>query len=148
MALIFCGIIAFCNFTALLSADYTTEKISGDIKSPEDLKGKEVLTQEGTTSVHYVKTLGASKVKTVENINSACDNLLLERGDAVVYDYPVLLNYVKENQDKVELVGGMFDEQYYGYVFPKGSNLKRKVDIILLRFYEDGTYKDLYKKWF
>jgi len=148
IALIFCGIIAFCNFTALLSADYTTEKITGDIRSPEDLKGKIVLTQKGTTSDDYAKGLGASKVKKVDNIDTACDYLLLGRGDAVVFDHPVLLNYVKENPDKVELVDGIFDEQYYGFVFPKGSPLKRAVDKSILKLYEDGTYKRLYQKWF
>lgn len=148
VVLIFCGIIAFCNFTALLSADYTTEKTTGSIQSPSDLKGKVVLTQKGTTSVDYVKGLGASKIKTVDNINTACDYLLLERGDAVVFDYPVLLNYAKENVDKVKIVDGLFDEQYYGYIFPKGSKLKRVVDVALLKIYENGTYMRLYKKWF
>jgi len=147
IALIFCGIMAFCNFTALLSADYTTEKIAGDIQSPDDLKGKIVLTQKGTTSVGYVKELGA-KVKTVDSISSACDNLLLERGDAVVYDYPILLNYVKDNPDKVVMAGGMFDEQYYGFVLSKGSELKRPIDKIILTLYENGTYANIYKKWF
>ena len=146
--LIFCGGIFYCNFTAILSADYTTEIISGDIQNPEDLKGKIVLTQKGTTSVDYVKQLGASKVSTVSSVPDACDDLLLERGDAVVYDYPVLRNYVKENIDKVEMVGGMFDEQYYGYAFPLGSDLKRAVDVALYKLREDGTYNSLYEKWF
>lgn len=148
IVLIFCGIIAFCNFTALLSADYTTEKIAGDIQSPSDLKGKIVLTQKGTTSADYIRRVGASKIKTVDNIDMACDYLLLGRGDAVVYDYPVLLNYVKKNADKVEIAGSLFDEQYYGYAFPKGSKLKREVDVSLLKMYENGTYMRLHKKWF
>ena len=85
---------------------------------------------------------------TSTDIETACDQLLLERADAVVYDYPVLLNYVKENSDKVSLVQGMFDKQYYGFVFPKNSKLKREVDIAMLKLYEDGTYENLYKKWF
>ena len=144
--LIIVGLIAFGNFLSLVSVA-RIQNITGGIQGPEDLKGKVVLTQKGTTSVDYVKKLGASPKK-VDDIDSACDYLLLGRGDAVVYDYPVLLNYVKENSDKVELVDGMFDDQYYGYFFPKGSELKRVVDVILLKFYEDGTYQDLYKKWF
>ena len=147
LVLIIVGLIAFANFLSLLSV-VRIENATGGIQSPEDLKGKIVLTQKGTTSVDYVKTLGVSQVETVDSIDRACDNLLLERGDAVVYDYPVLLNYVKENSDKVELVGGMFDEQYYGYVFPKGSELKRVVDVALLKIYENEIYKSIYKKWF
>ena len=145
--LIFCGGIFYCNFTAILSADYTTEIIAGDIQGPEDLKGRTVVTQDGTTSIGYLKKMGA-KIITSGDIETACDQLLLERADAVVYDYPVLLNYVKENSDKVSLVKGMFDKQYYGFVLQKDSELKRAIDLAMLRIYEDGTYKTLYDKWF
>ena len=144
--LIFAGIMAFCNFTALLSADYTTD-ITEDITGPSDLKGRIVLTQKGTTSVSYIKKIGA-KTKTVDDIDTACDYLLLKRGDAVVFDYPVLLNYVKNNPEKVKMVGGMFDKQYYGFMLQKRSLLKRDIDLSILKIYEDGTYQTLYNKWF
>jgi polar amino acid transport system substrate-binding protein len=145
--LIFAGIIAFCNFTALLSADYTTEKMEGEIRGPEDLKGKNVMTAEGTTSVNYIAKLGATP-KEALTIDYAIDGLLLGRADAVVFDYPVLVNYHKYNADKVTLIPGIFDKQYYGFVFPKDSELKNQVDKIILKLYEDGTYEKIYKKWF
>ena len=147
IGLIFCGGIFYCNFTAILSADYTTEIISGDIQSPEDLKGKTVVTQSGTTSIGYLKGIGASII-TSDDIGTACDQLLLERALAVVYDYPILLNYVKENPDKVKMVGDMFDDQYYGFMLKKDSPLEKEINMALLRLYEDGTYKTLYDKWF
>jgi polar amino acid transport system substrate-binding protein len=147
LVLIIVGLGAFANFLSLLSVA-RIETVTGGIQSPEDLKGKVVLTQKGTTSVDYARGLGVSKVKGVNDIDMACDHLLLERGDAVVYDHPVLLNYVKENPDKVQLANDVFDKQYYGYVFQKGSELKREVDIALLEIHENGTYERLYKKWF
>jgi ABC-type amino acid transport substrate-binding protein len=147
IGLIFCGGIFYCNFTAILSADYTTEIISGDIQSPEDLKGKIVVTQSGTTSISYLKGIGASII-TSDDIGTACDQLLLERADAVVYDYPILLNYVKENSTKVKMVGDMFDDQYYGFMLKKDSPLEKEINMALLQLYEDGTYKALYDKWF
>lgn len=147
IVLIFCGGIFYCNFTAILSADYTTEIIAGDIQGPEDLKGKTVVTQEGTTSISYLEKIGADII-TSGDIATACDQLLLERADAVVYDYPVLLNYVKNNPDKVNLIPVMFDKQYYGFVFPKDSKLTREVNISMLRIYESGKYQTLIDKWF
>jgi ABC-type amino acid transport substrate-binding protein len=144
--LIIVGLIAFGNFLSLVQMA-RLESYMGAIQSPDDLKGKIVLTQKGTTSVDCVEKLGA-RPKTVDNINSACDSLLLERGDAVVFDYPVLLSYVKENPDKVEMVGGMFDEQYYGFMLQKDSPLEKEINMALLKIYEDGTYKTLYNKWF
>ena len=145
--LIIVGLIAFGNFLSLISVARIENSI-GDIKGLDDLKGKVVLTQKGTTSAEFAKNVGASKVKAVDNINSACDGLLLERGDAVIFDYPVLLNYVKENSDKVRLAGEMFDKQYYGFMLPKDCELKREIDTALLKLYENGTYDTLYKKWF
>ena len=40
--LIFVGIVFFANFTAMLSADYTTARTSHDIQKPSDLSGKSV----------------------------------------------------------------------------------------------------------
>lgn len=144
--LIVVGLIAFGNFLSLVSVARIEGSIDA-IQGLDDLKGKVVLTQKGTTSVDTVKKLGAKPV-TTRDIDSACDGLLLGRGDAVVFDYPVLLNYVKENPDKVKMVGGMFDDQYYGFMLKKGSPLKGAIDLALLKLYEDGTYKTLYDKWF
>jgi ABC-type amino acid transport substrate-binding protein len=144
--LIIVGLIAFGNFLSLVSVARLEGSMSA-IQSPSDLKGKIVLTQKGTTSVDTVTSLGAKPV-TTDDIDSACDGLLLGRGDAVVFDYPVLLNYVKENPTKVEMVGGMFDDQYYGFMLKKDSPLKADIDLELLKIYEDGTYKKINSKWF
>lgn len=144
--LIIVGLIAFGNFLSLVSVARINETM-GAIQGLDDLKGKVVLTQKGTTSVDTVKALGAKPV-TARDIDQACDGLLLGRGDAVVFDYPVLLNYVKENPDKVKMVGGMFDDQYYGYMLKNNSPLKADIDLAILKLREDGTYKTLYDKWF
>ena len=144
--LIVVGLIAFGNFLSLVSVARLEGSISA-IQSPSDLKGKVKKKKKGTTSVDTVTSLGAKTV-TTDDLDSACDGLLLERGDAVVFDYPVLLNYVKENPDKVEMVGGMFDDQYYGFMLKKDSPLEKEINMALLKINEDGTYKKLYNKWF
>ncbi|MCD6436581.1 MAG: transporter substrate-binding domain-containing protein [Clostridiales bacterium] len=146
VGLIFAGIIAFCNFTALLAAQHVTDSIHA-IKGPEDLKGKTVVTQEGTTSINYLNKIGAKVIMSTD-ISTACDQLLLKRADAVVYDYPVLKNYEKNNAKKVKLVEGVFDKQYYGFMLQEESELKKQLDTTLLEIYEDGTYDEIIKKWF
>ena len=144
--LIIVGLIAFGNFLSLVSVARIEGSVAA-IQNPSDLNGKCVLTQKGTTSVDTVKRLGAKPV-TARDIESACDGLLLNRAAAVVFDYPVLRNYVKENPAKVEMVGGMFDEQYYGFMLKKDSPLEKEINSVLLRLYENGTYRHLYKEWF
>ena len=69
--------------------------------------------------------------------------------DAVVFDSPAILYYIKtEGQGAVKTVGPLYEGQSYGIAFPQGSELREKVTITILKFMEDGTYKKLYKQWF
>jgi len=146
VSLIFAGIIAFCNFTALLSSEYTTENLSA-IKSVEDLRGKTVITQKDTTAVRELKELGAI-VKEVSTIEQACDWLLLKRGDALVFDAPVIMEYVKKYPDEVEIVGSLFAKQYYGFALQEESPLRQEINKALLSLRENGEYQKIYNKWF
>jgi polar amino acid transport system substrate-binding protein len=42
----------------------------------------------------------------------------------------------------------VFRKEDYGIVFKSGSPLRRDVDGALLAMREDGTYQQLYDKWF
>ena len=117
------------------------------IQSIDDLKGKTVITQTGTPAVDELEKLGAD-VKEVDSIGQACDWLLLERGDALVFDSPVIMEYVKQYPDKVETVGGLFARQYYGFALQKDSPLREDINKELLRMRESGEYQEIYDKWF
>lgn len=143
--LVFAGIMAFCNFTAVLSSSYTIENMS-TIKSVDDLKGKTILTQDGP-SLKLLESIGAN-VKVVSTIDQAVDWLMLERGDAVVYDSPVILEYAKKYMGKVEVVGYLFDKQYYGFALQEGSPLRQDVNKALLKIRESGEYDKIHSKWF
>ena len=69
--------------------------------------------------------------------------------DAVVYDAPVLLYYAShEGKGKVQTVGAIFRKENYGIVFPDKSPLRKRVNEVLLKLKENGTYDQLYSKWF
>ena len=145
IVLVISGIIAFCNFTAVLSSSYTIDNISS-IKSVDDLKGKTILTQEGP-SLKLLESLGAN-VKVVPTVEQSVDWLMLGRGDAVVYDSPVILEYAKKYPDKVEVVGSLFDKQYYGFALQEGSPLRQNINKALLQLRENGKYNRIYSEWF
>jgi polar amino acid transport system substrate-binding protein len=73
--------------------------------------------------------------------------MLAGNADAVVYDAPVLLYYVK-NEPRARIAGSTFRAENYGIIFPLGSPMRRPVNEILLKLVENGTYASLYKKWF
>lgn len=143
--LVISGIMAFCNFTAVLSSSYTIENMS-DIQSVDDLKGKTVLIQDGP-SLKVLESIGAN-VKVVPTIDQAVDWLMLERGDAVVYDSPIILEYAKKYSDKVEVVGYLFNKQYYGFALQEGSPLRQDINKALLKIRESGQYDSIHSKWF
>jgi ABC-type amino acid transport substrate-binding protein len=49
---------------------------------------------------------------------------------------------------KVSVVGPLFDIQYYGFLFPQGSELREPVNRALLKLRTNGIYDKLYSKWF
>jgi polar amino acid transport system substrate-binding protein len=69
--------------------------------------------------------------------------------DAIVFDAPVLLYYAaNDGKGRVQMVGPMFRREDYGIVFQQNKPLRKQVDNALLILREDGTYQQLYNKWF
>ncbi len=125
------------------------KKDNKNINSVEDLTGKIVATKLGTTSADFAKNFKNKDVKLFPNIDGAYMELRTGGADAVVFDSPAILYYIKTaGKGTVKTVGPLYEGQSYGIAFPQGSELREKVTITLLKFMEDGTYKKIYKKWF
>lgn len=127
---------------------------NSDIKSAADLKGKTVAVQTATTGQAAVeKVLGENNpsIKKFDNNNLAIQELLSGGADAVVADNTVLEKYVQNNPNqKLKVVedNKQFVPEYYGLLFPKGSKLKPEIDKAVNTLFENGTFTELYKKWF
>lgn len=125
-----------------------------DIKSAADLEGKIVAVQNGTTGQEAVESLlGANNknIKKFENNNLAIMELNSGGADAVVADNTVVEEYAKNNpNDKLVVIedANSFEAEYYGLMFPKGSELKAEFDAAINKIYENGTYAKIYKEWF
>ena len=120
-----------------------------NISSIEDFEDKVVATKLGTTSADFLKTVPTKDVKLLPNTDNLFMELLSGGADAVFFDSPPLLYYAQnQGKGKVKTVGPLYQGQSYGIAFPQGSELREKVTITLLKFMEDGTYNELYEKWF
>lgn len=125
-----------------------------DIKTAEDLKGKIVAVQNGTTGQEAVeKILGKNSpnIKKFENNNLAIQELISGGADAVVADNTVIEEYAKNNPDQNLVVYAdpeNFEAEYYGLMFPKGSELKAEFDEAIKTIMENGTYAKIYKDQF
>ncbi len=148
VAAIFISLLFLTYWQAELTSSFTVQQLQGDISGPDDLPGKTVGTLKKSTSVSY---LMGKRAKTVEfdSIDEAF--LALEAGkiEAIVYDAPVLLYYAANaGRDKVRVVGSVFKRENYGILFPRGSDLRKRINEALLTMREDGTYDALYNTWF
>ena len=125
-----------------------------DIKSAEDLKGKKVAVQTGTTGHLAVEKIVGSKnedIKKFETTVLAIMEMKQNGAKAVVADNGVVEEYAKNNPDDKFIVVAdedAFENEYYGFMFPKDSDLKVKVDEALKTIIDNGTYTEIYKKWF
>jgi polar amino acid transport system substrate-binding protein len=146
--MMFVGVVFVAFFTAALTTALTVQTLRGDIKDPSDLPGKKVATIAESTSATYLRQ-NRSQVTEVKTIEEAYQLLEKGRVQAVVFDAPVLLYHAShEGSGKVQVVGSVFRPEDYGIVFPTGSPLRKRVNGALLNLRENGTYQDLYEKWF
>lgn len=142
------GYIIFVLFIAEASSLLTSRKMLADINSFSDLAGKSVATEKGTTSFEILDKIGANIV-VVSKIEDAYEKLGKKEVQAVVYDAPVLLHYIKiEGAEKFKVIGDIFHHQNYGIALKERSELKEEINQTLLRFRESGRYDNMYKKWF
>jgi polar amino acid transport system substrate-binding protein len=142
------GIGFFGWAIAQLSSAITLQKLHSDITDHRDLRNKIVATVKGTTSIDALDDLGAIVVP-VKVIDEAIEKLLEHKVDAVVFDSPTILYYARnEAAGKVAVVGNLFDLQYYGFLFPQGSELREPVNRALLKLHTTGQYDKIFNKWF
>ncbi|WP_071458702.1 transporter substrate-binding domain-containing protein [Bacillus massilinigeriensis] len=123
------------------------------IKGADDLKGKVVAVQNGTTGQAAMDALlgkNNSNIKKFENNNLAIMELIKGGAAAVVADNAVIEEYAKNNPDKKLKVisDDTFDFEFYGIMFPKGSEIKADFDQALKKLMENGEYSRIYKERF
>lgn len=143
------GVFLFGVFVASLSSMITFTRIKYYINSYKDLIGKKIATKECTISADELKKVDAELI-TVKKIEDACDMLKKNKVDAVVFDTPAILYYVKNSKSDnfVVINDDKFSDRTYGFAFPNGSELKDKVNIEILALHESDEYDILYRKWF
>lgn len=131
-----------------MSSSMTADKFLYSISMPKDLRGKNVATVAGTTSIAALQEFGAN-ISTVTDIDDAYVMLDAGQVDAIVYDAPTLQYYAKtRGAGKFAAVGSMFDQQYYGIAVPQGSHIREYISKAILKMKENGVYDKIYKQYF
>ena len=93
-------------------------KKGSDIKDVADVKGKEVCSVTGSTSLEQIEAKGATG-RGFETYSQCRDQVLDGAVEAMTTDGSILLGYAAENPDELEVVGKPFSEERYGVGYNK-----------------------------
>ena len=122
----------------------------GGPKTPEELKGKKVAVQVGTTYYEWVtqNVPGVAEVKTFPTNPAALEALLSGRVDAWVTDQFTALEVLKKRGVELQ-ISELLNREEIGIPVAKGNKLllaalNHALDSILA----DGTYEKISLKWF
>ena len=89
-----------------------------DIETLADVKGKEVCSVTGSTSLENIKAEGA-KPRGFDTYSECVDQVLSGTVDAMTTDGAILLGYAAEHPDDLKVVVEPFSEERYGVGYSK-----------------------------
>lgn len=119
-----------------------------DITSPDDLAGKLVGVQRGTTGYTFcIDEFGEDAVAPFDNGNTAVQNLVSGKVDAVVIDNAPAQEYVAANPGLTILDTAFADEDYAIGVAKGNTQLLDAINSILAEMEADGTTQAIIDKY-
>ncbi len=144
----FVGVVFVALYTAQLTTTLTVQQIRGAIEGPGDLPGKQVATLAGSTAVDYLRAQNA-QVQEFATSDQMFKALSDKKVDAVVSVAPMLLYYAAhEGKGRVKTVGPEFNAAPAAIMVQLDSPLRRRINLALVALRENGTYQQIYDKWF
>ncbi len=139
--------VDFSDYYVDANQAIVTFKDSG-IKGEKDLSGKIVGVEANTTGELIAEKIDDIKrLKKYESFEEAIKELEAESIDAVVYDFLIAAHILKEKPD-LKVASQINTGEKYGIAFRKGDKLKERVNDILARIKQEGTYDGIYRTWF
>jgi polar amino acid transport system substrate-binding protein len=120
-----------------------------DIETVEDLAGKTVGVQKGTTGEAYAKeNADAGDLRSYGEIDDAFNALVAGQVDAVLNDLPAN-QAAAESKEGLAVAASIPTDESYGLAFQEDADaLREAVNEVLAEMKEDGTYADIYREWF
>jgi ABC-type amino acid transport substrate-binding protein len=117
------------------------------ITSAQDLQGKRIAVQEGTTNeTEALKLTTETLVIRFPDFVLATKALVDGNADAILSDLPGAKGIITENPT-LKIASDPLTNEYYGIVFRKGDPIVEKINEILSSFRTQGVLTDLKQKW-
>ncbi|AKA67373.1 transporter substrate-binding domain-containing protein [Clostridium scatologenes] len=127
---------------------------NNSIKSIQDFKGKKIGVGLGTNDEKYLRDevmpkVGNFQIVTYNDVITTLLDLNTGRIDATVNNMFAIKPEIDKNNIKVKAVGEALKNDYAGVAMKKNNpELLNSINKALKDMKSDGTYKQIFKKWF
>ena len=120
------------------------------VNSLDDLKGKKIAAQLGTTGADLAHKIEGTAVKEFDHSNEALLELQNGGVDATVIDLPVAQYYSTKHPDQhIKFMAYPNTKEYLGLAMNKDNKaLQEQINKAIADMKADGEFNTLYKKWF
>lgn len=119
------------------------------IEGVDDLDGKDLGTQAGTTGLDYAKEhFTGATIKEFQDAPAGFTALSAGQVDAMFIDVPVAVEQVKDNDDLALVEEVSTNEEYGIGVQQDNEALLKAIDGALEEIVADGTYAEIFERWF
>ncbi|HEX7367737.1 MAG TPA: transporter substrate-binding domain-containing protein [Pelobium sp.] len=144
-------VISIIFATSMVAGIASTLTLSGfgddTINTIEQLEGRAATTISGSPTEEFLQEHNI-KETAAATLNEAFQKLKNKEVDAVVYDRPQLLYFLKNNKDsKLFVSKAEYYKQGYGFAFPMDTKISHAVNITLLELAEDEKIDKIIKHW-
>lgn len=118
-----------------------------EITNASQLSGKSVAVVRNSPASEFAEEKHARMVP-VESLHDGYEKLKQKEVDAVIFDRPQMLYYLKENPDKhIAISPYEYDKLGYGFATSLQSDLTHKINIQLLSIAEHGRLERILHEW-
>jgi polar amino acid transport system substrate-binding protein len=129
--------------------EYMLITLSGiDIKIKEDLEGKEVGILNSEESYLDEDYLLNYRIEGYGDVAPMFEDLRNENISGILISLPIGTNLMTENEGIYSVLEIIESNKEFGIVLKEGSALKEEINRIIEEIMQDGTYDEIYGRWF
>lgn len=142
------SLILATSFVAGIATTFSkTTREDKTITSIQQLEGKRVAVPDYKKIMDRVRNVDGTPIA-VKTVEEGYKMLLDKKVDALIYDeIPLEYIFSDNEKDNYVLSKKKIEPQYYGFVFPIGSALKRKVDVEIIHLQDNKEIAHIVDDW-
>lgn len=122
-----------------------------EVATLDDLEGMKIGTKIGSTSYDFLQDKFGDDADITPYPGTSDMYMALLGGnvDAAFYDAPNVAYFSQtRGEGRTKVLGPLYEGQQYGIVFNKDSQWEEPVNDAMADMREDGTYDEIYTRWF